>query len=142
VLAAVTAALLVPAVALLAACGGDGGASEQPAAVAEPPSGDAVANFPTGKFIKSGSTDYGLIFTEDGTFSVFSGESTVAEGTYVVDGDVYTETSNNANCEVPKDFTYTFDGAILTFNYVDDPADDPCSGRRADFDNATYTPSP
>ncbi len=62
------------------------------------------------------------------------------EGTYVVDGNVYTETSNNGGCsDVPKDFTYTFDGEKLTFNYVDDPADDACAGRRVDFNNVTYT---
>ena len=34
------------------------------------------SNFPTGKFIKSGETDYGLKFNPDRTFSVFQGETT------------------------------------------------------------------
>jgi len=38
--------------------------------------------FPTGKFIKSGETDYGLKFSADGTFSVFQGDVTYVTGTY------------------------------------------------------------
>ena len=112
---------------LLAACG---------------PTSSGEASFPTGKFIKSGTTDYGLIFNEDGTFSLFDGSRTPVRGTYSVSGDTYTEESNDAGCtDVPKRFKYTFDGTSLTFNYVDNPADDHCGGggRRADFDNVTYT---
>jgi hypothetical protein len=100
------------------------------------------ANFPTGRFIKEGETDYGLKFNENGTFSVFLGDTTIVEGTYTADGDTYTETSNNAGCtDVPKRFNYTFDGTNLTFNYVDDPSKDTCGagGRRLDFNNVTYT---
>ena len=103
-------------------------------------SGDA--NFPTGKFIKSGTTNYGLIFNEDGTFSLFDGSSTLVRGTYSANGDTYTEESNDAGCtDVPKSFKYTFDGKNLTFNYIDNPEEDTCGGggRRADFDNVTYT---
>ena len=97
------------------------------------------ANFPTGKFIKSGSTNYGLIFNEDGTFSVFEGSSTFVRGTYSVDGNVLTETSNDGGCETDVDFTYTFDGTNLTFNYIGNPADDAsCGGRHGDFNNVTY----
>jgi hypothetical protein len=99
------------------------------------------ANFPTGKFIKSGEPNHALVFNEDGTFSVMDGSSTLVRGTYSVNGDTYTEESNDAGCtDVPKRFKYTFDGKNLTFNYVDNPADDFCGngGRRADFDNVTY----
>jgi len=95
------------------------------------------SNFPNGKFIKSGTTDYGLVFNEDGTFSVFGGESTFVKGTYSVDGDIYTDESNNQSCP-PMSFIYTFDGTNLTFNYVGNPADDPCDGRRTDFNDITY----
>ncbi len=100
------------------------------------------ASFPTGKFIKSGASSHGLIFNEDGTFSVFEGGTTLVSGTYSVDGDTYTEESNNAGCtDVPRSFKYVFDGTNLTFNYIGDPAEDTCGGggRRADFDNVTYT---
>jgi hypothetical protein len=95
------------------------------------------SEFPTGKFIKSGATNYGLVFNEDGTFSVFDGQSMFVNGTYSVDGDIYTDESNNQNCP-PMSFKYTFDGTNLTFNYVGNPADDPCGGRRTDFNNVTY----
>jgi hypothetical protein len=123
--------LLVPIMALLSlllvACGS---------------TSSGEGNFPTGKFIKSGEPNHALVFKEDGTFSVMEGSTTLVLGTYSVDGDTYTEKSNNAGCtDVPKSFKYTFDGKKLTFNYIDDPAKDTCGGggRRADFDNVTYT---
>lgn len=98
------------------------------------------ASFPTGKFIKSGETDYGLKFNEDGTFSVFQGDVTYVTGTYSVDGDVYTETSNDGGCNTNVRFNYAFDGTNLNFKYVGNPADDvSCEGRHADFNNVTYT---
>jgi predicted small secreted protein len=101
-------------------------------------------SFPIGKFIKSGAPSHGLIFNENGTFSVFEGGTTLVSGTYSVDSDIYTEESNDAGCtDVPKRFKYTFDGTNLTFTYVGNPAEDTCGGggRRADFDNVTYTRS-
>lgn len=98
------------------------------------------ADFPTGKFIKSGETDYGLMFNSDNTFSVFQGETTYVTGTYNVDGDVFTETSNDGGCETNVSFHYKFDGSKLTFSYVGDPEKDvSCTGRHADFNNMTYT---
>ena len=98
------------------------------------------SNFPTGKFIKSGETDYGLKFNADGTFEVFQGETTYVTSTYKVDGDVFTETSNDGGCETNVNFNYTFDGSKLTFSYVGDAAKDAsCTGRYADFNNVTYT---
>jgi predicted small secreted protein len=97
-------------------------------------------SFPTGKFIKSGAPSHGLIFNEDRTFSVFEGSTTLVTGTYNVEGDTYTEESNDAGCtDVPRSFKYTFDGVNLTFSYVGNPAEDTCGGggRRADFDNVT-----
>ncbi len=97
------------------------------------------ANFPTGKFIKSGTTNHGYIFNADGTWSLFDGMFTVAKGTYSVDGDVYTETSNDTNCGPVMSFTYTFDGKDLTFNYVGKPENDTCINRTWDMNNVTYT---
>jgi hypothetical protein len=96
-----------------------------------------AASFPTGKFVKSGTENYWLIFNEDQTFSVSHGSTTIVSGTYSVDGDIFTDETNSQNCP-PMKFRYTFDGTNLTFNYVGDPADDPCDGRRADFNNVTY----
>ncbi len=97
------------------------------------------ASFPSGKFIQSGKTDYGLLFNADGTFSVFEGDKTFVHATYTVEGNVFTETSNDGGCETNESFTYTFDGTNLTFNYVGNPDDDTaCAGRHADFNNVTY----
>jgi hypothetical protein len=114
--------LLVLVLALLAACG--------PA---------VEANFPTGKFVRTDNENHGFIFSEDGTWIVFDGSSTLVRATYKVNGNVFTEISNDAGCETNMDFTYTFDGTNLTFNYVGDPDDDlGCGGRLADMNNVTY----
>jgi hypothetical protein len=97
------------------------------------------SNFPNGKFIRSGETNYGFIFNEDGTYSRFAFNVTATRGTYSVDGNVFTETSNDSGCASNVSFTYTLDGKDLTFNYVGNPEDDPCGGRRDDFNNVTYT---
>ena len=74
--------------------------------------------------INSGMS-YGFIFNNDGI-------------TYRVERDTSIEKSNDEKCPVTTCFKHTFDGTNLTFSYVDHPADDPCSGRRADFNNLTY----
>ncbi len=109
----------------LAACGG---------------SSSKASNFPTGKFIKQGETDYGLIFRDDGTFAVFvQGNVTVVNGKYEADSTTFTETGNDVGCKSPMKFKYTFDGSKLTFNYAGNPDDDlDCAGRHADFNNVTY----
>ena len=113
---------LVLASLILASCSGASGA------------------FPTGKFIKSGEQDYGLVFNADKTFSVFQGDNTFVRGTYKVEGNIFTETSNDGGCKTDVSFTYTFDGKNLTFKYVGNPADDyGCTGRYVDFNNVTYT---
>jgi hypothetical protein len=96
-------------------------------------------SFPTGRFIKAGEPNHALVFKEDGTFAVMEGSSTIVIGTYSIDGDIYTEESNNFGCLTQMSFKYTFDGTNLTFNYVGNPEDDPCGGRRGDFDNVTFT---
>ena len=95
------------------------------------------SGFPTGKFVKSNNENHGFIFNEDKTFSVFDDSITIVNGTYSVNGDIFTDESNDQNCP-PMSFKYTFDGTNLTFNYVGNPADDPCDGRRTDLNNQTY----
>ncbi len=98
------------------------------------------SDFPTGKFIKSGETDYGLEFKSDGSFQVFQGDNVFVHGTYSVKGDTFTETGNDGGCKSPVEFKYTFDGEKLTFKYAGNPDDDvDCTGRHADFNNVTYT---
>lgn len=100
----------------------------------------AKSNFPTGKFIKSSETDYGLKFNPDGTFSVFQGDNTFVTGTYKANDKIFTETSNDGGCDTNVSFNYTFDGSKLTLSYVGDPEKDAsCTGRHADFNNVTYT---
>ncbi len=123
---------------VLAACGSTT-PTTAPANPTELPATEE-ANFPIGKFIQSGKTDYGLLFNADGTFSVFEGDNTFVRATYTVEGNVFTETSNDGGCETNESFIYTFDGTNLTFTYVGDPDDDTaCAGRHADFNNVTYT---
>jgi hypothetical protein len=93
--------------------------------------------FPTGKFVRPNNKNYGLIFNKDGTFSVFDSGATIVNGKYSIKGDIYTDESNDQNCP-PMSFKYTFDGKKLNFSYVGKPTDDPCYGRRGDFNNQTY----
>lgn len=101
--------------------------------------GSSNSGFPTGKFIKEGTEEYGLQFNEDGTFSVFNGGTVFVNGTYAVKGNVLTETGNDGGCDPNVNFNYTFDGSKLTFTYAGNPEDDKgCPGRYADFNNVTY----
>lgn len=99
----------------------------------------AESSFPTGKFVLPNSEFEGIYFEKDGTWYAFYYGDHPAEGTYSVKGDIYIEETNNAGCTAPMEFRYTFDGANLTFNYVDDSARDAdCSGRQEGFNDVTY----
>jgi hypothetical protein len=136
----------------LAACGPAQSTSAPVAAVPQPTDApaptaalpannvDIGSDFPTGKFIKAGTTNYGLAFNADGTFQVFDGDNVFVHGTYKAEGNIFTETSNDGGCKTNVSFTYTFDGTNLTFNYAGSPNEDVgCSGRHTDFNNVTYT---
>ena len=121
---------------VLAACSGVATPTAAPTTVS------TNLSFPIGKFIKSGITDHGMMFYDDGTFQVFQGSNVFVYATYSVDGDTFTIKTNQNGCpDVPRSFKYTFDGKNLTFNYIGDPAADPCTARRGDFDNVAYTQS-
>jgi len=97
------------------------------------------ANFPTGTFISSEDPNFVQVFKEDGTFKAIWKGNTLATGTYRIDGDTFITESTDSGCP-PWSFKYTWDGTILTFNYIGDRADDPCGGTRGNaFDNETYT---
>lgn len=100
-------------------------------------SAKSTANFPAGKFIKSGAQDNYYVFNTDGTWELYDGGFQVASGTFEVNGDVYTDTTKS-DCGPEMSFTYTFDGTNLTFNYVGKPEDDPCVNRTWDMNNVTY----
>lgn len=100
--------------------------------------GIGAGKFPTGTFVRPGEEDYGFKFNKDGTFEVFSGDSTLVSGTYTADDKTFTETSSDSGCNSQISFSYVFDGTSLTFQYVGDPLEDSCSGRQADFNNQTY----
>ena len=103
-------------------------------------SASGKSGFLAGKYLEPGNDQAGLQFNEDGTWLAFNGPYTQAKGTYSVKGDTYTEESNNVGCPSPMSFKFKFDGTHLTFNYIGNPADDyTCDGRRAGFDNVTYT---
>jgi uncharacterized lipoprotein YehR (DUF1307 family) len=102
--------------------------------------GSKASSFPTGRFIQSGSQEYGMTFNADGTFSVGNSATVFVTGTYKADNKVFTETSNSGGCKTNVSFNYAFDGTNLTFTYVGNPEDDAdCTGRYADFNNVTYT---
>lgn len=92
--------------------------------------------FPTGRFLRADDKGRGLQFNADGTFVALDGTQHLAEGTYSVKGDVYTEESNSGGCATPTHYRYTFDGAKLKFYPVEDPAKDSCDGRKGDFNEA------
>ena len=100
---------------------------------------EASLPFPTGKFISSADPDFVQVFNEDGTFMAIWKDSTLATGTYSVNGDIFTTDSTDSGCP-PWSFKYLWDGTNLVFNYIGDRADDPCGATRGNaFDNQTYT---
>ena len=94
------------------------------------------SSFPTGKFVLPDSESReGINFNQDGTWSAFFWEQTVAEGTYHVEGDLYTEEAGPKACPTSATYRYSFDGANLKFELV---GEDNCQNRRESFDGVTY----
>ncbi len=99
----------------------------------------SAPTFPTGKFTRQNDEYRGLQFNKDGTFAALDGGMQAAKGTYTANAGVYTETSNDQGCIVPRHYNYTFDGTKLVFHPVEDSATDTCAGRRYDFtETATW----
>lgn len=93
------------------------------------------SNFPTGKFVLSDSNHEGIYFNKDGTWSGFSFGQTVAEGTYHVRGDLYTEEASPDGCKTDATYKYSFDGTKLKFELV---GEDECQNRRESLNGITY----
>jgi len=94
-----------------------------------------VSSFPTGKFVLPDDQSQGINFNKDGTWSGFFGQQIVAEGTYRVKGDLYTEEAGPKACPTSATYKYSFDGTNLTFELV---GEDGCQNRRESFDGVTY----
>jgi hypothetical protein len=95
-----------------------------------------ASGFPTGRFVQSDNSSRALEFTSDSSFKALDGENQLAAATFKVNGDIFTETSNDASCETNVSFKYTFDGINLRFFPVTDLSTDTCQGRKADFNPA------
>lgn len=99
-----------------------------------------ATGFPSGKFYLTGSErTEGFEFKSDGTFNYFNADTLVMEGTYSIDGEVYTETSNTAssddpNCKAPSMYSWSFDGSTLRFSLVEDL----CGPRRSTYTDYLY----
>ena len=94
------------------------------------------SNFPTGKFVLPDSESEGIYFNKDGTWSGFFFGQTVAQGTYHVQGDLYTEEANpETACPTSATYKYSFDGTNLKFELV---GEDGCQNRRESLDGITY----
>lgn len=98
------------------------------------------SGFPTGKFVNpKSSIEEGMEFNADGTWRAFNRGFTLARGTYSVEGDIYTEKTNDVKCPVPMSYKYSFDGTNLKFELTDQSKVDSCSERMYGFDGVTYT---
>jgi hypothetical protein len=96
----------------------------------------AQSSFPTGKFVLPHSESEGIQFNEDGTWTAFYYGANVAQGTYYVEGDLYTEEANpETACPTSATYRYSFDGTNLKFELV---GEDTCENRRESFNGVTY----
>ena len=95
----------------------------------------ADSNFPTGKFLLPDSEYERVYWNKDGTWSGFAFGQNIAEGTYHVKGDQYTEEAGPKACPTDATYKYSFDGTNLKFELV---GDDTCQNRRASLDGITY----
>ena len=95
--------------------------------------------FPTGKFVWAQSEFVGFYLNEDQTYSAFYYGEEVDKGTYTINGNRYTQTSDAPNlpeeCAAPATYEWSFDGTNLTFNL---DGEDGCDIRRESFDGQTF----
>ena len=110
-----------------------------------------TAEFPTGTFFHEhagplAGTYCVFQFNEDGTYAYYylvdrvdvSGKTPLFSGTYVIDRNLYTETSATMSsaayppCDFPGPYAWTYDGEILEFQVV---GEDPCSERLRTYES-------
>jgi hypothetical protein len=97
------------------------------------------SNFPTGKFVWAGSDSVGIYLNEDKTYSAFYYSAEVDKGTYEVEANLFTQTSDYPNlateCAAPATYEWSFDGTNLKFKLH---GEDMCDVRRESFDGQTF----
>ena len=112
-----------------------------PTATAEPtkPPIDPASNFPTGKFVSLNDELSYFTFMKDGRWARYTNGGRVASGRFIVEGDIFTQTSFKGfrSCPVPMSFKFSFDGTYLKFSITDQSKDDPCVERSQNL-NITY----
>ena len=131
-------------VALLVGCGGtptEPAATPTvvpPTATTTPVPPTSAPSFPTGFFVHESQISWAFQFNEDGTWVYFYGNLEVpeVEGTYSIDGSLYTETSvSDPTCPFPASYTWSYDGERLAFALS---GRDECVPRRNAYDGQTY----
>ncbi len=105
------------------------------------PSPTTTLVFPTGTFVHERNKNWAFQFNEDGSWLYFFGSLEIpeVEGTYSVDGNLYTETSvSDPSCPFPATYTWTYDSQNLAFQLF---GEDLCGPRRGAYDGQTYIKS-
>ena len=98
-------------------------------------------DFPTGTFLHKHPVTFCVFqFNEDGTWAFFwkvvsvdvSGREPYLRGTYIIDGNLYTETSiNGVDCP-PATYALAYDGQTLAFQVV---GEDTCADRQQTYES-------
>jgi hypothetical protein len=105
---------------------------------------DPESNFPVGKLVWTANEEIYFVFRENGQWTQWGDEATgpdfqMNSGRFVVEGDIWTQTSNQFNCgTVPMSYRFTFDGTILTFEPTAQSMNDNCADRKQYFSSQTY----
>lgn len=97
--------------------------------------------FPTGTFVHKTNAAWALEFNSDRTWAFYLGDMEVpeVEGTYSVDGDLYTEESvNDPGCPFTATYRWTYEDNELGFELV---GEDECEPRRGTYDGQTFVRS-
>ena len=100
------------------------------------------ASFPNGKFVSEKDKAVSWQFNADGTSAYyFAGTEPVARGTYRIDGNVYTETSNDVGssdpaCRSGAKYNWSYKDGKLTFTVLSDD----CKDRVGAYTGGTFVP--
>jgi hypothetical protein len=94
-----------------------------------------TAGFPTGRFVNDDGSYKVMRFSPDGTY-VFNIAGFAVQGTYTVDGDLYTELTNDVQpLSAAATYRWSFDDGELTFELVGEDTD---PARRAMYTGPTH----
>jgi hypothetical protein len=98
-------------------------------------SGTNSDQFPTGRFSNEKFINNEYVFNSDNSWVYYSGGSIGAQGTYQVDGNLWTEAGTSGECPFPATYEWTFDGKLLSFKLS---GEDNCVPRREATDGQTF----